>query len=290
MQIHIPKLSSGINYPSFTNSSIFYPVLQLSESPIQAFHDTVFIAQLIHAIEPKKIADLGCYMGVLSTFVEDLLFDAKSTQAGISDWSLVDTFQFLLDLKCCIEDPLFNGNELNKILVSQWVNISEEKKKYLTVPPTNKYELLEFLSSFCTQNNAKFPKISLIEDSILNLKETYDFIVYDLFGSQYSFDIAEYVINKLLNDDGIIIFDDMKPRHPKQMALFVKIIGTMPLVPIAFNSAKVAMIKSSMDTKHQILTSRLISRLNINPSSKHYYWNTFENPVFGKILSLKDHL
>lgn len=290
MYIYTSKISNEIKYPSFPNNSIFYPILQLAESPAQAYHDTVFIAQLIHAMEPKKIADLGCYTGILSVFVEDLLRNANSNHSGLSEWSLADNFEFLLDLKRCIEDPTYNGNELNKILVPQWKNTIAAQKSYITKPPVTANELHSFLSSFCSSHGVNIPNISSIEDNIKNLKNKYDFIIYDLFGSQYTIDIASYIITELLNDDGIIVFDDMKPRHPQQMALFVTILNTMPVVPIAFNSAKVAVIKSPMVKKHQIMESRMIHRLPTNFSTAYYYWNSFENPIFGKTFSLKDHL
>ena len=53
----------------------------------------------------------------------------------------------------------------------------------------------------------------------------------------------EHVIKHNLNDDGIIVFDDIRPQHPKMLLFFQYILATSDFRPVAFSTGKIAMMR-----------------------------------------------
>lgn len=289
MKINMPRLGSKLGYPSYPESAIFSPVLQLSENRRQGHHDTVFMAQLIHAWQPRNILDLGCYTGMLGAFVEDLLRDCGSDHASHSSWTLVDNFDFLRDLRNGLNDPAHKCFGLNELLKPVWQE-AMTAKHYMTLPPETPEQLLEFISAIVKAHAGVMPEIGSINTGISQVTGKYDFVIYDLYGANYTFETAKHVVNNLVLDQGLIVFDDMKPRWPQQMAMFVNIVNTLPVIPVAFNSAKVAMIKTTREFKEALLREKMAPRLNVSPSEQFYWWTTYTNEVFGQIISLQDHV
>ena len=83
-------------------------------------------------------------------------------------------------------------------------------------------------------------------ESIEEVKDTkFDLVHFDLTAgaSELNKNMFNYIIQHKLNDDGIIVFDDMRPQHPKMLLFFQYILATSDFRPVAFSTGKIAMMR-----------------------------------------------
>ena len=83
-------------------------------------------------------------------------------------------------------------------------------------------------------------------ESIEEVKDTkFDLVHFDLTAGSSALNrsMFEHVIKHNLTDDGIIVFDDMRPQHPKMLLFFQYILSTSDFRPIAFSTGKIAMMR-----------------------------------------------
>lgn len=268
------------------------PALQLNDTLDWALLDNLFTAQLIHASRAVNVLDFGCYLGALPLLVEDLLHGGRSDHLGKVKWTLVDNFSFLQDLRNVLVDPTHIPIFTNtKQAISGWRNTKRFpwKEKLFKLPPTNPAELCTMLTNIAEYYKAPMPNIVKIDTHVDPSDDTmFDMIYFDLSAGQFEINLAalQLCLPKLRHN-GIIIFDDVKPAHPQQIALFFHAISSMGLTPIAFGRNKVAAINnSSIEEKNQYIINVLKSRLHSKEHSIYYYWDTLTNPIFGDVQSL----
>ena len=268
------------------------PAWQLNDSQDWALLDNLFTTQLIHASSAVNVLDFGCYLGALPLLVEDLLYGGRSDHKGKVKWTLVDNFSFLQDLKDKLANsthtPIYQNTEST---IRGWKTITRFpwKEQLFKLPPTNPVELRTMLDNIIEYYKAPVPNIVKIDTQIDDSDSTvFDMVYFDLSAGQYEINLAalQQCLPKLKHN-GIIIFDDVKPAHPQQIALFFHAISSMGLTPIAFGRNKVAALNnSSIDEKNQYISTVLKSRLHSKENNLYYYWDTLTNPIFGDVQSL----
>jgi SAM-dependent methyltransferase len=268
------------------------PALQLNDSQDWALLDNLFTAQLIHATRAVNVLDFGCYLGSLPLLVEDLLFGGRSDHVGKAKWTLVDNFSFLQDLRDKLVNPGHTAIFPNtNMAMGGWKTINKFpwKEQLFKLPPTNPDELRTMLDNIVQYYKAPQPNIVKIDTHLDASNSTiFDMIYFDLSAGQYEINLAalQQCLPKLKHN-GIIIFDDVKPAHPQQIALFFHAISSMGLTPIAFGRNKVAALNnSSIEEKNQFILSVLKARIHSKEHSLYYYWDTLNNPIFGDVQLL----
>jgi hypothetical protein len=276
-----PNVGYKFYAPIIAETTMF----QLNESSnAWAYFDNVLFAQLICASNSKRILDFGCYLGVLPLLVEDII-SQTGTEPNL-EWILVDNFSYLIASK---NDRLA---ERRSRLADPWINFTEKFPwaQELTLPPTTPNELYSLLSAINRQVDIKMPNIT-IQTTIEPIEGQVDLISFDLNADNfYTNQAALIAATKLLKDGGIIVMDDVKTIHLSQMALFVSILNSdLNLYPIAFGRGKVALLKSPPNEKDERIAA-LFKNLNIFASDKSkedvFSWIQYDNPIFGKCISL----
>lgn len=287
------KLRSYRYYRDITSR---YFVWQINENnSTWCFLDNMLTAHLIHAAQIKTALDLGSYLGMLPLFTEDILKTGESDNQLQTAWTLVDNFSFLNDLSKAINDSTYRTTE--QALVAQiepWKNLNIEWAKTLTpelLPPTNPNNLAKFHDTIISYYNSPRPKISGMLTDINEVSGKFDLIHFDLSASRYIVNktILEKVVNLHLNNNGIIIFDDVKTATPAQLSLFFYAIQELNLYPVAFSQTKAACIKANDNEEKERLLINLKSRLVLSQDSisESYDWVLESTPEFGNYLKLR---
>lgn len=268
------------------------PAWQLNDLHDWAQLDNLFTAQLIHASSAVDVLDFGCYLGALPLLVEDLLYGGRSDHKGKVNWTLVDNFSFLQDLHKKLTDlnhtPIYQNTDS---CIRGWKTMNKFpwKEQLFALPPTNPVELRTMLDNIIDYYKAPAPNLVKIATQLDDSNSTmFDMVYFDLSAGQFEINLAalQQCLPKLKHN-GIIIFDDVKPAHPQQIALFFHAISSMGLTPIAFGRNKVATLNnSSIDEKNQYISTVLKPRLHSKENNLYYYWDTLTNPIFGDVQSL----
>ena len=218
------------------------------------FHypDTVLFALLAHVKKPKHILDLGSFFGMMPFIVEEIFRSSGSYQQF--NWTLVDTCLYTKELANAINNNTpISGRYLNQKHFDAWreESVPPWKERFLKksgnffVPPSNPHEFRIYWFRFAAHYGIPMPSMTMFE-SIEEVKDTkFDLVHFDLTAgaSELNKNMFNYIIQHKLNDDGIIVFDDMRPQHPKMLLFFQYILATSDFRPIAFSTGKIAMMR-----------------------------------------------
>lgn len=289
------------SYKHYGAKVLLNPSLQLNDGIKTSLFDNLFFAQLLHATKSKHILDFGCYIGMLAVMVEELLQQGQSDMQQHANWTLIDNFSFLKDIKTNVADStMFEfGNTLKHAESWKAALADQSKSIFIKQIPTTPVELHEFLINLIAYSKSPMPLIQLIDISLDSVNDNkFDMISFDLRASEFSpnFELLGQCVTDQLNDFGIVIMDDVKTIHPNQLAIFMSILDSYQIFPLAFGTGKIALIKcKSMQDKDdylEVLASRLhvekdafLIRLQSN-TENYIFWNLRSNPKFGKFLSM----
>lgn len=287
------------SYEHYGEKVLLNPSLQLNDGIKTSLFDNLFFAQLLHATKSKNILDFGCYVGMLAVMVEELLQQGKSDMQQYANWTLIDNFSFLKDIKSNIADStVFQfGNTLKHAPSWKTALADKSKSNFIKQIPTTPGELHEFLINLIAYSKSPMPVIQLVDSSLNSINDKkFDMISFDLRASEFSpnFELLVQCVTDQLNDFGIVILDDVKTVHPNQLAIFMSILDSYQVFPLAFGTGKIALIKcKSMKDKDdciEVLASRLhvekdafLQHLQSN-TENYIFWSLRSNPKFGKFL------
>jgi hypothetical protein len=228
--------------------SLYEPDLVLN------FHypDVALFALLAHVKQPKHILDLGSFFGMLPFVVEEIYRSSGSTKQF--NWTLVDTCLYTKEVADAINNGIStSGRYLSQVHFDAWrqENVPPWKERWFKksgdffLPPSNPFEFGIFWYRFSSHYNIPNPYIKMFE-TIEEVKDTkFDLVHFDLTAgaSELNKNMFNHIIQHRLNDDGIIVFDDMRPQHPKMLLFFQYILATSDFRPIAFSTGKIAMMR-----------------------------------------------
>lgn len=249
--LRIPRLTKEYIRDGFKTldwHSFYEPDLVLN------FHypDVVLFALLAHVKQPKHILDLGSFFGMLPFIVEEIYRSSGSAQQF--NWTLVDNCLYTKEFAEAIKNrsPI-SARYLNQTHfdawrqenVLPWKDSWFQKSGYHYLPPSNPFEFSVFWFRFATHYRIPNPYLTMYEN-MTDVKDTkFDLVHFDLTAgaSELNRNMFNHVINNNLSDDGIIVFDDMRPQHPKMLVFFQYILATTDFRPIAFSTGKIAMMR-----------------------------------------------
>lgn len=220
------------------------------------FHypDVVLFALLAHVKQPKHILDLGSFFGMLPFIVEEIYRSSNSTERF--NWKLVDNCLYTKELAEAINNNTpISARYLSQkhfrawhedVVVGWKINLFQKVGNYY-LPPSNPLEFDRHWFRLSLQYNIPMPYMSMVE-SIEEVKDTkFDLVHFDLTAGSSALNrsMFEHVIKHNLNDDGIIVFDDIRPQHPKMLLFFQYILSTSDFRPVAFSTGKIAMMRKA---------------------------------------------
>jgi hypothetical protein len=228
--------------------SLYAPDLVLN------FHypDVALFALLAHIKQPKHILDLGSFFGMLPFIVEEIYRSSGSTKQF--NWTLVDTCLYTKELAEAIKNrsPI-STRYLSQVHFDAWrqENVLPWKERWFQksgdyfLPPSNPFEFGIFWYKFSSHYNIPNPYIKMFETIEEVQDRKFDLVHFDLTAgaSELNKNMFNYIAEHKLNDDGIIVFDDMRPQHPKMLVFFQYILATSDFRPVAFSTGKIAMMR-----------------------------------------------
>lgn len=219
------------------------------------FHwpDTVLFALLSHVKKPKHILDLGSFFGTLPFIVEEII-----RSSGLQEqfnWTLVDTGLYTKELATAIRNNTpVTGRYLNINQFNGWHedNVPPWKERALFqkvgkyyLPPSNPSEFDDYWSRLAMHYRIPKPYMTMYESIEEAQDKKFDLVHFDLTAGAYELNknMFEYIIKNNLSDDGIIVFDDMRPQHPGMLLFFQYILTSTDFRPIAFSTGKIGMMR-----------------------------------------------
>lgn len=284
------KISTVFSTDFIKSYQFYSPMLekttmfQLNEnSNSWAYLDNVLIAQLIHASGAKRVLDFGCYLGMMPLLVEDILITSNSDAVNGLEWTLIDNFMFTKAAKDDLALPTRFSKFWNEFVeMFPWA-------EGLALPPVTNIELLEMLTAMNDQVAAPMPNLKIFP-KIDYQTEKFDLISFDLSANDFDANMTAFKkATALLNEGGLIVLDDVKPLHPSQLALFVyAIVNNFNLHPFAFGRNKVVLLKSIPASK-QARIDAILENLHTEFDYDLFYWKPYNNPIFGKCITLRIH-
>jgi hypothetical protein len=188
-------------------------------------------------------------------FTIEEIFRSADCQ-GNFNWTLVDNCLYTKELAESIRNSTSLSNRwLSQRHLDEWHedNISPRKKERLFLekvgqyhlPPSNLTEFEAYWFRLAIFHRIPKPNMVMFE-SLQEVKDKkFDLVHFDLAAGAYEVnrDTFEYLINNSLSDDGIVVFDDMTPKHPNMLILLQSILTTTSFRPIAFSTGKIAMMR-----------------------------------------------
>ena len=219
------------------------------------FHypDVVLFALLAHIKKPKNILDFGSFFGLLPFVVEEIFRSSGLNQQF--NWTLVDTCLYTKELAEAIKNNTpVTGRYLNINQFNGWHedNVPPWKEhaffpkvgKYY-LPPSNPTEFNGYWFRLAMHYNIPKPAMTMFEGIEETQGKKFDLVHFDLTAGAYELNknMFEYLVKNNLNDDGIIVFDDMRPQHPRMLLFFQYILASTDFRPIAFSTGKIAMMR-----------------------------------------------
>jgi SAM-dependent methyltransferase len=211
------------------------------ESKKTIFSDHVLYFFLIASTSSTKILDLGSFFGMTPFLVEDIarLINYKSDSLC---WTCVDNNTYVKQLKAAILENK-PTDFFREWQIKQW-------KKMGLIPETTAEEFHTFWENLCKKRNIKQPNI-ISKESLENDYTKFDIIIFDLNAGNYNdnYKIFLKLIKENIHPDTILIFDDVQPKHPNQMALFHRILKEFNYEPLAFSLSKIAIVSKKSKEK-----------------------------------------
>lgn len=218
------------------------------------FHypDVVLFSLLAHVKKPKHILDLGSFFGMLPFIVEEIFRSSGSNEQF--NWTLVDTCLYTKEFAEAIKNNTpISARYLNQKHFNAWrqENVLPWKEAFFNksgdyfLPPSNPMEFRAYWHRLSSSYNVPMPPMVMFE-SIEEVNDTkFDLVHFDLTAgaSELNKRMFNHIAEHKLNDDGIIVFDDMRPQHPKMLLFFQYILATTDFRPVAFSTGKIAMMR-----------------------------------------------
>ena len=218
------------------------------------FHypDTVLFALLAHVKKPKHILDLGSFFGMMPFIVEEIFRSSGSDERF--NWTLVDNCLYTKELAEAINtNTTTSGRYLSQKHFNAWrqENVPPWKEHFLKksgdffIPPSNPNEFRAYWFRFAAHYGITMPSMTMFENIEEVQDRKFDLVHFDLTAgaSELNKNMFNYIIKHKLNDDGIIVFDDIRPQHPKMLLFFQYILSTSDFRPVAFSTGKIAMMR-----------------------------------------------
>lgn len=299
--LKIPRITANYirrgfnNFDDLDDNPLTVPDISLN------FHypDCVMFALLMEIKKPKNILDFGSYFGLLPILSEHLFKLYGNGQKF--NWTLVDDCSYVKELAYFIKRQ---GNLSNTLLTNQHVEtwkisnmplhksaMFEQHGEYC-VPPTTPEEFYKFWAEFTNYYRLDNPSKSMFTNLELVPSECkFDLVMFDLAAENYDVNLEMWktLTNNYINDDAIVVMDDVLPRHPKAMSLFLHILDTTEFSPVAFSAGKIAMMKKQHKEEfiNKVNQAGLIAKSNA--VSAQEYFNFFVNNTYkwGTYLNLK---
>ena len=219
------------------------------------FHlpDVVLFTLLAHVKKPKHILDLGSYFGILPFVVEEIsrIYNCAET----FDWTLIDNSLYTKELAKVVKGEVtLSLHYLTNYHLDTWHvnNVPKWKENELFkkvgdyyLPPSTPLEFENYWSSLATHYKVPRPSMSMFESVEEVQDKKFDLVHFDLAAGAYQFNktMFENLVKNNLNENGIIVFDDMRPQHPNMLLLFQYILESSDFRPIAFSTGKIAMMR-----------------------------------------------
>jgi hypothetical protein len=218
------------------------------------FHypDVVLFSLLAHVKKPKHILDLGSFFGMLPFIVEEIFRSSGSNEQF--NWTLVDNCLYTKEFAEAIKNKTpISARYLNQKHFNAWrrENVIPRKETlfdksgYYLLPPSNPMEFRAYWHRFSSSYNVPMPPMIMVESIEEVNDKKFDLVHFDLTAgaSELNKRMFNHIAEHKLNDDGIIVFDDMRPQHPKMLLFFQYILATTDFRPVAFSTGKIAMMR-----------------------------------------------
>jgi hypothetical protein len=219
------------------------------------FHypDAVLFSLLAHVKKPQDVLDLGSYFGMFPFVIEEI-YRVANNDARFK-WTLVDNCLYTKELAGAIKNNTGLSNRwLNQSHLDGWHvdNVPEWKRRCFFskegdyyLPPSNPAEFYGFWHRISAFYNIQKPTVSMLESVEELQNRKFDLLHFDLTAGAYELNksMFETIVKNNLNNDSIIVFDDMTPRHPNMLLLFQYILASSDFRPIAFSTGKIAMMR-----------------------------------------------
>lgn len=256
--LKIPRITKEFvrdGFHSFDHYTLYDPDIVLN------FHypDTVLFTLLAHIKKPRQILDLGSFFGTLPFIVEEM-----SRVGGCPEsfnWTLVDNCLYTKELAEVITTSSeISGKWLLPSHLDTWHNSvggkSSRQRLYSqhngwSVPPCNTEQFYDFWGKFATVYNVPKPSMTMHEDVKLLGENKFDLVHFDLTAGSYKLcvEMIHLLLEKHLQPDSIIVFDDMTPKHPIMLSFFQYLLRETNLRPVAFSTNKIAMMNQDYKDK-----------------------------------------
>lgn len=219
------------------------------------FHypDSVFFAMLAYIKKPKNILDLGSFGGMLPFITEDIMKVGNCDEKY--NWILVDDCRYTKELYNAIkENGTVTGLYLKSKHLESWkksnletwkVNVFDEHGNYC-LPPTSPDKFRSYWNKFADYYKISVPSMSMFNTlEQIPIDTKFDLVHFDLAAGWYeeNLQVLELLLNCYMDESGIIVFDDIMPKHPKMIMLFLNLLENTDYVPVAFSTGKIAVIK-----------------------------------------------
>lgn len=256
--LQIPRITDNYIIKGFRTLDYF----SLNEPDIGLnFHypDCAFFTLLMEIKKPKHILDLGSYFGLLPILTEELykLYgDGKKFH-----WTLIDNCSYVKELADFIRgDGTFSGIYLRDYHLKTWKienmklykSAMFEKHGEYCVPPSTPAEFYGFWEKFTTYYKLDNPHKEMYTGfSSIPFQRKFDLVMFDLAAENFdeNLDMWTILTEKYINDDAIIVMDDIIPRHPRAMSLFLYLMDKTDFSPVAFSTNKIAMMRKDFHDK-----------------------------------------
>lgn len=248
----VPRLTEEYvrdGFKTFHHYTFYDPEVVLN------FHypDAVLFALLAHVKKPKHILDLGSFFGLLPFIIEEI-FRSSGSQEQFN-WTLVDSCLYTKELAEAIKNntPVsarylsveqFNGWHEDNVPPWKEYKIFDKVGKYY-LPPSTPREFNGYWFRLAKFHEIPRPLMVMFESLEEVQDRKFDLVHFDLTAGAYELNknMFEDLVKHNLSDDGIIVFDDMRPQHPKMLLFFQYILSSTDFRPIAFSTGKIAMMR-----------------------------------------------
>jgi hypothetical protein len=297
--LNIPRITNNYFAQGFKGVDYYYA---LSEPDIGLnFHypDCAMFALLMEIKNPKYILDLGSYFGMLPLLTEHL--HKLYGESKKFDWTLIDNCSYVKELADCIKGySNLTGTYLLDQHLETWktknvkpykVDMFEQHGEYC-MPPTTPDEFYKFWDKFSNHFQLDNPKKEMHTSfNSVPFSRKFDLVMFDLSAENFDENLEMWntLTGQYVQDDAIIVMDDILPKHPKAMALFLYILDKTDFSPVAFSTNKIAMQRKDFHDKFIFTDTAKAGLVAKGESSKETYFNFYVRHSYkwGNYLNLK---
>jgi hypothetical protein len=219
------------------------------------YPDIILFALLAHVKQPNHILDLGSFFGLLPFAVEEVFRSSDNQQQF--KWTLVDNCLYTKELAEAIKNNTglstrflskkhFDGWHQDNVPAWKEGMFFDKVGEYF-LPPSTVAEFNGYWFKIANHHKIPRPYMQMFESMEEVKDKKFDLVHFDLTAGAYELNKNTFLslVEHNLSDDGIIVFDDMRPQHPNMLLFFQYILANTDFRPIAFSTGKIAMMRKS---------------------------------------------